>query len=52
MDEQLKEKNINNSDIKDNIVSSILFSAENICTDVVHFENENYNKRDRRFGGV
>ncbi len=52
VDKQLEEKNIKNSDIKDNIVSSILFSAENICIDVVHFENENYNKRDRRIDKI
>lgn len=52
IDKKLKEKNISNSDIKDNLVSSILFNAENICTDVIQYDNENYNKRDRKIDKI
>lgn len=52
VDEKLKEKNIKNEDIKDNIVSSILFCTEDICSDAVKYESTNYNRRDRKIDKI
>lgn len=49
VDKLLEEKEIN---AKDSIVSFILFNAENICTDIIKYENENYNKRDRKIDKI
>lgn len=44
---KLLEKNsINHDNFKDYIVSNIVFDAEKICKDVIHYSSENYSKRD------
>ncbi len=48
----LKDNEIEKETIRDKIVSSILFEAENICTDVVEFENIEYRNRDRKIDKI
>lgn len=52
VDKQLQEKCIEQINLKDSIVSTILYMAENICADVVHYANQNYNKRDRKIDQI
>lgn len=52
VDGLLERSSINNAELKDKIVSNILFNAENICTEVVEYENSNYNLRDRKIDKV
>lgn len=47
-----QELNLNANEIKDKIVSQILFQAENICNDVCIYENENYQERDRKIDKI
>lgn len=48
----LKENNINQQELKDKIVSSIMFNAENICTDICSFDNLEYTKKDRKIDKI
>ena len=47
-----KENNISDEDVKDKIVSSIMFNAENICNDVCDFSNIEYNKKDKKIDKI
>lgn len=50
---KLFEKNdITEKNLKDKIVSSILFRAEDICNDVCVFENQDYASRDRKIDKI
>ena len=48
----LENNAIDASNFKDKIVSSIVFYAENICNDVVHFEKKGYQNRDRKIDKI
>lgn len=51
--EQLLEENkINKGNIRDTIVSSIVFEAESICKVVVKYEKERYEQRDRKIDKI
>lgn len=44
----LNDSNLENDKFKDKIVSTILFTAENICTDICTYENCRYSQMDRK----
>lgn len=46
--EFLKEKGIDTNIIRDKIVSRIVMTAEEICSDTVYFEKSNYDSKDRK----
>lgn len=48
----LLDNNINTSTLRDKIVSSIVFRAEDICNDIVEYKNEMYNNRDRKIDKI
>lgn len=48
----LNNSNLENDKFKDKIVSTILFTAENICTDICTYENCRYNQRDRKIDKI
>lgn len=48
----LSTENINKNTFRDNIVSSIMKKAENICQNVCTFENENYSNKDRKIDKI
>lgn len=48
----LQTANIEQSLLRDRIVSHIVFTAEEICSKVVTFENEKYNKTDRKIDSI
>lgn len=48
----LKDNDIEGDVIRDKMVSSILFEAENICTDVVEYENMEYQNRDKKIDKI
>ena len=50
--EKLLENDINPSDFKDKIVCTILFHAENICTDIISYDNINYNLKDKKIDKI
>ena len=43
--QELEKQNITKDTFKDNIVSTIMKQAEEICKKVCHFENENYSRK-------
>lgn len=45
-EEVLKNNNINKENIRDTIVSSIIFEAESIAKEVIEYENKSYKERD------
>ncbi len=49
---KLEEHKIYQENFKDKIVSNILYHAENICSQVCSFENENYTSRDRKIDKI
>ena len=49
-DEILEKNRI--SSLKDVIVSSIMFEAEELCKKTVRFDNENYSARDRKIDKI
>ena len=49
-DEILEKNRI--SSLKDVIVSSIMFEAEELCRKTVRFDNENYSERDRKIDKI
>lgn len=50
---KLSNESIYNSDeIRDNIVSSIVFEAETLATDVCTYDKEKYNERDRKIDKI
>ena len=42
----------NRNNIKDKIISSIIFKAENIANDVLEYENDSYNNKDRKIDKI
>ncbi len=48
----LENEGISQENVKSKIISSIIFQAENICSDVVKYENPSYNKRDRKIDKI
>ncbi|MHB8125683.1 MAG: ferrous iron transport protein B [Desulfitobacteriaceae bacterium] len=48
----LSEANIDHELFRDKIVSHIVCTAEKICSTVVTFENEKYNRTDRRIDSI
>ena len=50
--ELLKENGIIDLEIKDKIVSSIVFKAEEVSKSVVTYENSKYNNRDRKIDKI
>lgn len=48
----LKENNITKNELKNIIVSNIMFNSENICTDVCIFDNIEYNIKDRKIDKI
>lgn len=48
----LDENNISINDLKDEIVRSIVRTAEDICSDTVIFQNKNYNQFDRKIDRI
>lgn len=48
----LHDSNLENDKFKDIIVSTILFTAENICTDICTYENCRYNQRDGKIDKI
>ena len=49
---KLHDNNIDSSNFKDEIVSSIMQRAEKICTNVCTFKNKNYSQRDRNIDKI
>ncbi len=52
VDEMLKKHDITEENIRDTIVSSIVFEAESIVKDVVTYEKEAYQERDRKIDKI
>ncbi len=50
--EILGQNSILPSELKDKIVSSIMFHAENICKDVIHYSKNNYSQSDRKIDKI
>ena len=50
--EHLQKHNIDTATIKDQIVSSLVHIAENICQDVVTYEDASYNQKDRKIDHI
>lgn len=48
----LEENNIHQEKLRDILVSNIVHLAENICSDVVVFENKKYNSTDRKIDTI
>lgn len=49
---ELSEININEDNLKDSIVSSIMNKAEDICKDICTFKDNNYSSRDRKIDKI
>ena len=50
--DKLNDNNINNSNFKDKIISSIVSKSENICNTVCIFKNVNYGMKDRKIDNI
>ena len=48
----LEFNGIRKEDVKDELISSVIFTSENIYKDVVKLENEEYNTRDRKIDKI
>lgn len=48
----LEENSINKQNIRDTIVSNIVFEAESICREVIKYENERYQQKDRKIDKI
>ena len=48
----LSDGGITGNDLRDKIVASIVLTAEDICSDTVHFNKSNYNARDRKIDRI
>lgn len=48
----LEENDIYEDNLRDKMVSSIIFYAEDICNDVVNYKNSNYPSRDRKIDKI
>lgn len=51
-EEMLKKHNINKENIRETIVSSIVFEAESITKEVIIYENKRYETRDRKIDKI
>ena len=52
IDDILNCKGIKREDIKDKMISSIIFTSENVVKDVVSLNKEDYNARDRKIDKI
>jgi len=52
VEEILKKNNINKENVRDTIISSIIFEAECISKEVIKYENEKYQARDRKIDKI
>ena len=52
IEEILISNGMKKEDIKDKMISSIIFMTENVVKDVVHFEKKEYNLRDRKIDKI
>ena len=52
INKQLSDNKINKDNFRDKIVSSIIFKAEDICTDVCVYKDIQYNLRDRKIDKI
>ena len=52
IEKELSDIGITKSNFKDNITSSIVQTAEKICSNVCTFENSNYSNRDRKIDKI
>lgn len=50
--EILRSYRIGLSELKDHVISSIVFRAEEICQEVIHYELNDYNARDRKIDKI
>jgi len=48
----LEEHHISDNQLNDNIVSSIVLTAEGVCKDIIIYENKQYNERDRKIDRI
>lgn len=48
----LQKNDIDSSNLKDKIVSNIIFSAEDICNNVVKYKNSSHQNRDRKIDKI
>ena len=48
----LENNGVENVEIKNKIISSIVFRAETVCKDVIEYKNKLYNKRDRKIDKI
>jgi len=48
----LENYGIQKEEVKDKMISSIVFKAETICQDVIKYNNRSYNQRDRKIDKV
>lgn len=48
----LSDGGITSDVLRDRIVTSLVLTAEDICSDTVHFGKANYNAKDRRIDGI
>ena len=48
----LIKNNITRDSFKDKIISSIVFKCEEVCREVCHFQNDNYNARDKKIDKI
>jgi len=48
----ISQNNITDENLKDKIVSCIVLTAEDVCLNIVKFENKGYNNRDRKIDKI
>lgn len=48
----LESNEIEKENVKDTIISSIIFKSENVVQDVVEYENRQYNRKDRKIDKI
>ena len=48
----LENNEVDKRNIKDKIISSIIFRAENVCKDVLSYDRSTYNSRDRKIDKI
>lgn len=48
----LSDGGITSDALRDKIVAGLVLTAEDICSDTVHFDNANYNARDRKIDSI
>jgi len=48
----LSDSGITSDTLRDEIVASLVLTAEDICSDTVHFDKVNYNARDRKIDSI